>query len=85
MGIQVRDGSNLITVEWLWRWSDSGDIWKLEPVVSVSGLDVECDGNRGIHDDSQILVLNVWVTELFFIKMEKSGQKQALLMSNHKF
>lgn len=39
-------------VEQLWRWSNSGDIWKKAPVVSVSGSDVECDGNRGICDDS---------------------------------
>lgn len=34
------------------KWSNSGGIWKIEPMLSVSGLDGEHDGNRGIKDDS---------------------------------
>lgn len=34
------------------KWSNSGGIWKIEPILSVSGLDVEHDGNRGIKGDS---------------------------------
>lgn len=31
-----------------------------EPMVFGNGLDMECEGHRGIHNDSEVLDMSKW-------------------------